>query len=306
MTRMVTAPTGPFHDGELEVQRRAGVREEAGRVGRIIGSALTPAVARLMAAHRMAVAASLDERLRVWASLLTGPRGFLRVVDDRLMLIGAHPRPGDPLARNLEVRRELGLVAIDLATRRRLRFNGRALHDPGRGIFLETDQVYGNCPKYIQARRVEPAVAAPDAPPPRRTSDLSERQRALIAACDTFFIASFHPTGGPDASHRGGAPGFVRVLDARTLSFGDYPGNNMYNTLGNLVAQPRAGLLFFDFETGATLQLTGSARLDRDPAWVATFRGARGVAVIFDIEEALEAEGAGVRGRLIEYSPVNP
>lgn len=308
--------TGPFHEGELEVQRRAGVREEADRVGRIVSTTLTPAAARLMADHRLAVAASLDEGSRVWASLLTGPPGFLRPVDERLMLIEARPRVGEHLARNLEARPELGLLAIDLARRRRLRFNGRAFHDPERGIFLMVDQVYGNCPKYIHPRHVEPAGAGQEGWPAEggghreshtvRSSTLSARQRALIVSADTFFIATFHPEGGPDASHRGGAPGFARLLDERTLAFGDYPGNNMFNTLGNIAVQPCAGLLFLDFETGATLQLRGSARLDWNPARVAEFSGAEGVVVIFEIEEALETHGAGVRGPIVEASPVIP
>ena len=69
-----------------------------------------------------------------------------------------------------------------------------------------------------------------------RSSSLSAAQRARIGAADTFFIASAHPEGGADASHRGGRPGFVRVTGQRSLAFPDYPGNNMFNTLGNLTA----------------------------------------------------------------------
>lgn len=297
---------GPYHPGEVEVQRRAGAREEADRAGRIVSPTLAAAAMRLMAEHRLVVAASLDEGSRVWASLLTGPPGFLRPVDERLMLIESQPRRSDPLARNLEVRSELGLLAIDLGTRRRMRFNGRALLDPERGIFLAVEQVYGNCPKYVQARRLDLEGAGLDRMPPKRSSVLSDRQQAVVASADTLFIASFHREGGADVSHRGGAPGFVSLLDERTLAFADYPGNNMFNTLGNLVAQPRAGLLFLDFETGDTLQLTGRARLDWDPVRVAAFRGARDVVVTFEVEEALEVRGGGLRGRLVEYSPVNP
>src|SRR5262249_25058473 len=77
----------------------------------------------------------------------------------------------------------------------------------------------------------------------------------------TFFIASTHPQGGADASHRGGEPGFVQVPDAHTLQWPDYVGNNLFQTLGNLSVNPRAGLLFVDFERGRTLQLTGQAEL---------------------------------------------
>ncbi len=302
----VAVRRAPFHPGEVEIQRRAGVRDEAERLGRTITPFLTDGAARLMTKHRLAVAASLDADSRVWASLLTGPSGFLRPIDDRLLLIERLPHPADPLAQNLRTRGEMGLLAIDLAARRRLRFNGRALLDPERGIFLAGDQVYGNCPKYSQARRL---YLDGDGPAPGVTEQsvaLNARQRSLVASADTFFIATFHPDGGADASHRGGLPGFVKLLDDRTLAFGDYPGNNMYNTLGNLAEQPRAGLLFLDFLTGAVLQLTGRARLDRNPGRVASFRGAVGVVVIFEVEEALETPGAGVRGRLLEFSPVNP
>ena len=306
MAMVASARTGPYHPGEIEVQRRAGVRDDADRVGRIVGAVLSAPAARALADLPLAVAASLDEGGRVWASLLAGPPGFLRRVDDQLLLVACLPSPADPLTRNLGVRGELGLLAIDLATRRRLRFNGRALLDPERGIFLAIEQAYGNCPKYIQARRLELPEAGLATPLPERSPVLTRRQQALVAGADTFFIASFHPEGGADASHRGGAPGFVKVVDERTLAFPDYPGNNMFNTLGNLAAQPRAGLLFLDFESGDTLQLTGRARLDRDPAAVAAFRGARHLVVTFAVDEALETRGAGVRGRLLEYSPANP
>jgi uncharacterized protein len=306
MGSSVAARTGPFHPGEVEIQGVAGVREEAERLGRTISPFLTDSAARLMAKHRLAVAASLDADSRVWASLLTGPPGFLRPVDDRLLLVERLPHAADPLARNLRTRGAMGLLAIDFTSRRRLRFNGRGLLDPERGIFLAVDQVYGNCPKYIQARRLELGEDVPHPGVAQQSAALNIRQRSLIAAADTFFIASFHPGGGADASHRGGMPGFVKILNDRTLAFGDYPGNKMYNTLGNLVEQPRSGLLFLDFGTGSTLQLTGRARLDRNPGRVAAFRGALGVVVIFEVEEALETPGAGVRSRLLDYSPVNP
>ena len=295
----------PYHSGEIEVQRRAGVRAEADQVGGIVGSALAPGLARVLGRLPMAVAASLDEGGRVWASLLTGPPGFIQPVDEGLVLMAGPPSPGDPLAGNLEKRSELGLLAIDLASRRRLRLNGRGLLEPDRGVFLAVEQAYGNCPKYVRPRRLEPTGRGA-AGPPARSAVLTPRQRALVAAADTFFIASFNPEGGADASHRGGAPGFVRVLDERTLAFPDYPGNNMFNTLGNLAAQPRAGLLFLDFDHGDTVQLTGRARLEWGPPELAGPPGTTGVVVTFEVEEARENRGGGVRGRLLEYPPANP
>jgi uncharacterized protein len=243
----------------------------------------------------MAVAASLDEQGRPWASLLTGPAGFIQATDDHLLRVAATPLPGDPLFANLRARPELGLLVIDPRTRRRLRFNGRGLLSSD-GLFLLPDEVHGNCTKYIQKRRL---VGGSEEKPGevRRSSSLDGRTRALVARADTFFIASWHPGGGDDASHRGGRPGFVRVRDDRTLEFSDYPGNDMFNTLGNLLGHPRAGLLFVDFDRGNLLQLTGRARLLWEPE----------TAVRVAIEEVRDTPGGSpLRFELVEPSPANP
>jgi predicted pyridoxine 5'-phosphate oxidase superfamily flavin-nucleotide-binding protein len=290
--------SSPFHPGEREVQRRAGLAEEASRVGGIIARDLTPAIARFLARQRLAVAASLDAAGRVWASLLTGPAGFLAPAGPRRLRIAASPIAGDPLGANLGAggRPELGLVVLDPRTRQRMRVNGIGRLDD-HGVQIEIRQVYGNCPKYIQLRESEadvpPTPSGPSAP--RVAASLDAHQRGWIAAADTLFIASFHPEGGADASHRGGRPGFVRVLGSDRLAFPDYPGNAMFNTLGNLVEYPRAGLLFVDFTSGDVLQLTAAARLEHDRS------------VVFDIEEARETAAASpLRFRLVEYSPANP
>ncbi len=274
---------------------RLGVREDAERVGDIIASEVPAAFRSMLRGQRMAVAASLDEQGRPWASLLTGPEGFIQAIDDRLLRLAVVPPLDHPLTANLRARPELGLLVIDPRTRRRLRFNGRGLLSPD-GVFLVVDEVYGNCPKYIQKRRLAGDGAA-SAVSVRRATSLDERTRALVARADTFFIASAQPGGGADASHRGGRPGFVRVLDDTTLEFPDYPGNNMFNTLGNLIGHPRAGLLFVDFEKGDVVQLTGRAQVEWMPA--------TGVRV--EIEEVLETPGASpLRFELVEPSPVNP
>ena len=285
---------GPFHAGEREIQRRAGVLEEADAVGRTLRSTLPDGFERFLGRQRLAVASSLDQGGRVWASLLTGPPGFLQRVDPQLLRIAAQPMAADPLADDLQSRPELGLLVLDPGTRQRARCNGRAIRNAD-GIFLQVEQVYGNCPKYIQRRELEAVVASATAGPSRVSSRLDASQRAAVARADTFFIASFHPAGGADASHRGGRPGFVRVVGPRRLAFADYPGNRMFNTLGNLLVYPRAGLLFLDFERGHVLQLTGRTRVGPDRA------------VRFDIEEAREAPGGSpLRYRLLEPSPSCP
>jgi hypothetical protein len=147
--------------------------------------------------------------------------------------IDATPFPGDPLAMALQgAGTKVGVLAIDLTTRRRLRLNGEAEKRPD-AVYLRTYQVYANCPKYIQACEPETGGAEPGLQDGHilRSRGLTDEQRRLISDADTFFIASAHPEGGADASHRDGNSGFVWFLGENALEFPDYSGNTMFNTL---------------------------------------------------------------------------
>ena len=258
--------TSVFHPGELAAQARAGVRGEAERVGRIIRASVPPAAASFLAHQRMLVIGGADDRGLMWSSLLTGAPGFLRagVVGGKDVVdIAAHPLVADPLAAAVSHRTRLGAIAIEPATRRRMRVNGVSEPTEG-GLRITADQVYANCPRFIRRRGIE--SVHPDTPSPttRVSSSLDSADHALIGRADTFFIATVSATGDCDASHRGGEPGFLRTTGAGTVSWPDYPGNAMMMTLGNLEQNSAAGLLFLDWSRGSTLQLTGTARVDWD------------------------------------------
>jgi predicted pyridoxine 5'-phosphate oxidase superfamily flavin-nucleotide-binding protein len=223
-----------YHEGELEVQRRAGVAEEATRVGRIIGATIPPIAARFIEAHPFVIASTIDPNAQVWATPIFAP---VRVETDHTLRIGpiGPIRPIGPI----------GLLAIDLSTRRRMRVNGTATID-GDDLLIATHEVYSNCPQYIH-----PLPATPDTSSPE----------SWINSSDTFFLATAHPTRGADASHRGGEVHF----DGTRVVFPDYRGNNMFNSLGNLSVNPNCGLLFIDFASGKFLQLTGKGRIEWEP-----------------------------------------
>jgi hypothetical protein len=145
---------------------------------------------------------------------------------------------------------------IDLESRRRLRANGVVAWRLPASLALGLREVFWNCPKYIQRRGLADGTALEAAP---------RELRAWIEAADTLFVASAHAERGADASHRGGVPGFVRLLGPDLLEIPDYAGNAMFQTLGNLALDPRVGLCVPDFARGRVLQLT-AARVDWDPA----------------------------------------
>jgi hypothetical protein len=230
-------------------------------------SRLPPAGADFLAAQPWIVVGARRADRTAWCTLLTGPPGFLHA-DGTTMTIGARPTRDDPLAEQLEHDSMVGLLGIELASRRRIRVNGRSrptIVDGVDGLRIDVDEALGNCPRYIH-RRSWTAVAPTDDPVvTSRGEQLGESQAGWIRSADTFFIATTDESGNADASHRGGPPGFVSVEPGR-LEFPDYPGNNMFLTLGNISAEPSAGLLFVDWGSGAVLHLTGSVVLRREPA----------------------------------------
>jgi uncharacterized protein len=295
-----------FHDGERAVQRRARVAAEARSLGRGITHAIPPSAAPFLAAQRLAALAGVDERGRVWASLVMGDRGFITVPAPGILRIAAGLAAEDPLRGAVAEGAPIGVVVLDPERRRRIRLNGRSTGQAAGTIEMHVEEVFGNCPKYIQAREPEAVAASDRTGGARRGTELSTAQQEWIARADTFFIASVHGERGADASHRGGQPGFVHVDSPRRLRFPDYAGNNMFQTLGNLTADPRVGLLFADFETGATVQLTGRACIRWEREAFADLPGAER-AVEVEIDEVVEIDGGGGLGwRLVEYSPFNP
>lgn len=294
-----------FHDGELLVQKRAGVLDDARRVGQMLRSAIPPAARAFLAERRFVVLCAATVADRVWASILVGQPGFLESSEDgRRLHVSAVARSEDPIAPAIRPDTSIGLVAIDFAARRRYRVNGTVL-PTGAGIPLEVREAFGNCPKYIRAY-----TPLPDGPAvrlaPRSTDRLDAHQREWIERAEMFFLGTVHPQAGADASHRGGAPGFVHVTGLRDLLWGDYSGNKLFNSLGNAAVHQGGALLFLDPATGSILQLSGQLQIDWSPQAASAIPGAERV-LRFSIDEVVETPGAiPLRWADGEPSPFNP
>jgi uncharacterized protein len=254
-----------FHSGELAVQQHAGVQAQAARLARMVGPGeLRAGMAAFLADATFAALTARDQAGRLWTSPLLGPPGFLSASGPKTVQIGTPLPSADPLYL-LPGGQPAGLVVIDFATRRRVRINGVLTAPDTARLTLHVEQAYGNCPQYIQQRHIT-IGAEPHHPArtPRYNGEiLRENDIRLIESTDTFFLGTTHPDSGNDASHRGGPAGFVRATH-ECLWWPDYPGNNMFNSFGNLAVDPTAALLFVDFGTGNTLQLSGTAAVDWD------------------------------------------
>lgn len=250
----------PFHDGEVLIQEQVGEREAAILNGRSIATRI-PAAARLfLSRQRICVLASTAADGDPWATFVTGPPGFASVSEDLTILDLAVTRERAPPLRSLKAGDPIGLLFIELATRRRLRINGFIARINITGLRIAVQEAFPNCPTYIQRREIESVNSPLPGMPLESGTELTDTAVQWIQGADTVFVASGHPDGRLDASHRGGNPGFVRIRDGALL-IPDYPGNSLFNTFGNFALNPRAGLTFLDFDHARQLQLTGQVAL---------------------------------------------
>jgi uncharacterized protein len=280
----VAVQESPFHAGEREIQQRLGVRERMEAFGRkVIRPYLPQQHQDFYQQLPFLLLGFMDSAGNPWASLLGGAPGFIQSPDALSLQMQARPLPGDPLAAALKAGAKLGLLGIELVNRRRNRLSARIRRYQQGLLDLDVVQSFGNCPQYIQARDLHWRDKHQPGPV-EKFQTLSGEHRALIQASDTFFVASassgdpaveLSASGGVDVSHRGGQPGFVKVSSDGLLTIPDFPGNNHFNTLGNFLQYPRAGLLFIDFERGDLLSLTGRAEILWDSPETAVFEGAQ-------------------------------
>jgi predicted pyridoxine 5'-phosphate oxidase superfamily flavin-nucleotide-binding protein len=299
-----------YHAGEIAVQERAGERSIAQRRGRMIGDRLVEGARAFLSRQGVAAVGAAAPDGTLWASLWCGAEGFLRSDDDGecLEFISSldHTLGVDPVRPLIHAGAPLATLVIDLITRQRLRINGIVTRADAAGLELRAREVFGNCNKYIQRRQRSDDLVASEVAPVAQGHALDVERREFIARTDTAFVASIHRERGLDVSHRGGQPGFMWVEPDGVLRMPDYPGNSMFQTLGNFDGDTRAGLALVDFERRRVLALTGNA--------VAAFgaedprhpTGGTGRYWSFTMVRWVEFPLPRIRWTLIDRSPFNP
>ncbi|VEP12330.1 Pyridoxamine 5'-phosphate oxidase-related, FMN binding [Hyella patelloides LEGE 07179] len=289
----------PFHPGELAVQARLGIQDRIDRQGRrIIRDYLTEQHQKFFAQLSYVIIGTVDKSGNPWASILVGEPGFLEVIGDRKLQVKTKLLTGDPLAVTLNEGIDIGLLGIELHTRRRNRINGVVTKINADNFEIEVKQAFGNCPQYIQGRTFE-SVKSNLSPQINEITSFGECERNLITNADTFFIAtayqdefaSNNTNKGVDVSHKGGKPSFVRIDNNQTLTIPDFSGNNHFNTIGNLELNPRAGLLFIDFARSNLLYLTGTTEIIWSGTEVSSYQGAERL-IRFHLTQGYQVENS--------------
>ena len=297
-----------FHEGEIAVQVRAGERDIARH--RSISSRIVAGALSFLGRQRLIAISATGEDGHLWTSVWCGRAGFVTSADGERVRIDRSrlfESPDEPVLERLTTGRAIGMLAIELATRRRLRINGNVEAISADEIVIRVRESVPNCPKYIQQREPRDVQAAPTKTHRARGQALDDERRWLVERADTAFVGSLHPSRGVDASHRGGAPGFITVVDATTLRVPDYPGNSMFLTLGNFEIDPRASLAAIDFERNRVVSFSGDARLAFDVERPDHPTGGTGRYWELAVREWVQFDlPATLRWDLLDSSPFNP
>lgn len=279
----------PFHKGEKAIQNRIGLSDDIEAIGRRVIRSFMPEQHQVFFSQLpFIVMGGVDDQGWPWASILADKPNFISSPTNTSLNIETLVQTDNPLSQSIKSNAPIGLLGIELGTRRRNRLNGRIAQVNGTGFTLSVDQTMGNCPKYIQAREIEISHRSeannnsdPELAKSTIFTSLDKATQEFIAKADTFFVASYaqqedgSSVEGVDVSHRGGHPGFVKV-EGNTLTIPDYSGNNVFMTLGNFLVNPKAGLVFVDFDSGDLLMLTGRVEiLWEDNPEVLAFKGAQ-------------------------------
>jgi predicted pyridoxine 5'-phosphate oxidase superfamily flavin-nucleotide-binding protein len=290
-----------YTTGEQFVQEITGESYAASRNASIVADRLTQGAVKFILSQKFFFIATLDGQGQIWASLIAGKDGFVIVEDEKHISFNPEFQTSDPQDicwQNINYQSGSGLLFIDLTNRIRFRVNGFIIKEKKSWNF-EVNQAYPNCPKYIQKRTLTNGEVD--------HGHIGEDIKKWIKQSDTFFVASANKFEDLDVSHRGGHKGFIEYLDDKTLRIPDYEGNSMFMTLGNFHDNPIAGLLFIDFNTGDTLQLTGNVMMYFDKDGYEDFTGGTNRFWEFKISsKRLNNSLPGLSMQLLEYSRFNP
>ncbi|WP_306141802.1 pyridoxamine 5'-phosphate oxidase family protein [Roseibium sp. MMSF_3412] len=310
---MASKTSNHFHEGEVRLQDEIDVFERNEMLSdRIMRHHLIDQNRAFFAGLEYVFLSIADRDGQPRAFIVTGNQGFLSTPDDKTPRVDLEQSDASNVLGSVSIGDAMGVLGIDLSNRRRNRMHGRIAAATDAYVDIRVAQSYGNCPKYISIRELSAPFRAASKTEPQHGRVPSESDLKLIASADTFFIASTYFGGadavyeGADMNHRGGQPGFIEIDDAGRLTVPDYRGNNLFNTLGNLLVNPLTELLFIDFETGDLLHITGTAEIISDADEVAKHTAALRLLRIFPKAVKRTPGALSLRWQLREASPHNP
>ena len=301
-----------YHKGELLAQELAGETRQAEFNGQAISNSIIEGALHFITEQEYVIVSIVDDQNNIWTSVLSGERGFINAPDPKTVLINkavTDINEKDIFWKTLIKNKKIGMLVIELASRRRIRINGVVSHLDQNIVQIKVLEAYPNCMKYIQRRHIveRKSWSNDNIEDITYGTTLNSYQKDLIRSSDTFFIGSANTKGNLDVSHRGGNPGFVELVDDNTIRIPDYKGNSMFNTFGNFMLNDHAAALFWDFESGKLLQMFGTAKIHWDNPGTEKETAGTERYWEFTFTKWMEQKiGRDFTWEFLDYSPHNP
>jgi len=249
-----------YHDGERYIQEQMEVRDKSDSRSSMIYQEMPVVAAQFLESLNFAVLTFSNSKQELFSSVLSDFNSFITILNSKEIVMNLEKSSFIPSDILEEKNLNIGILGLEFENRMRIRVNGKGKIKDNK-LHLIIDNVYSNCPKYINDRKIIGKVDFFNNSIIHKYAILEKACKKIIEYSDTFFIASSYENKGADISHKGGKKGFLKILNPTELKFNDFPGNNMYNTLGNIHINPNISILIVDFVNNDILHINGQAKI---------------------------------------------
>jgi len=249
-----------FHEGEYHIQKVMSVAKSANALSSMIKDTIPEIASYFLEDLKFCVLAISTKNDDIFTSVVYDNNSFIKTIDHNSFSINLKNKSYIPEIFFKETMLNIGMIGLDFLNAKRIRINGKA-HIKNNEIIVFIDEIYSNCPKYIKKRNLLKDLKLLDKSNVINELELNQNLINIISNSDTFFLASGHTEKGLDVSYKGGEKGFVKVISSKKLYFDDLPGNNLYNTLGNIYTNPYINMFFIDFEKNDTYNIIAKASI---------------------------------------------
>ncbi|WP_121626815.1 pyridoxamine 5'-phosphate oxidase family protein [Poseidonibacter antarcticus] len=249
-----------FHEGEYHIQEIMGVRKSSDTLSSMIKDNIPPIASKFLKDLNFCIITISTKKDDLFTYTVYNHNNFIEIVNQSQISINLENHSYIPKEFYNIKNINIGMIGLNFEKAMRIRINGKGKIKSNK-LYLSIDEIYSNCPKHIKRRVLQEDTKILENQTIQKGRKLNEEIINIISNIDTFFIATSHKEKGLDVSHKGGNKGFLKVLETNQLAFKDVPGNNLYNTIGNIYTNPNINIFFIDFKNYDTYHIKGIASI---------------------------------------------
>ena len=249
-----------FHKGEQHIQEVMSVTNQANTLSSMIQNSIPNIASKFLEALRFCVVSLNISANNLFTCVIYNQDSFIEVLDNKTITVDLKYSSHIPEIFFQEKNLNIGMIGLDFSSAKRIRINGTAKICDDK-IIININEIYSNCPKYIKRRVLKSNYELLGKQRIHSQDKIDNELTKIISKSDEFFLSSSHKEKGLDVSYKGGEKGFITVLNSNQLQFDDLPGNNLYNSLGNIHTNEYINMFFIDYKNHNTYNIRGKATI---------------------------------------------